>query len=524
MSEPQVDISQLDESQQLALQTYTSVTDQEPSVAIPLLERSQWNVQIAITKFLDGERPDPVAEARAALSNNALPASSRHVSNLHDDLYTTSSRPLSPHNDLTPAPRIVPQPSHQVNQQAPLPLSLILAPFNLLYRIFSWGFTVFSHIFPFLPRLLASMVPRSRPTPTRRSLSPKDTALRFIREFEEEYHPSPETIPPFYENGYAQALDSAKSSLKFLLVILISPEHDNTPSFTHNTLLSPTVTNFLRSPPSPGLITWAGTLQDSEAYQISSTLKATTSPFAALIVHTPQVSSSRMSVVCRIEGPTSPDAFVAKLRSAMATHTPALERIRSQRAEQQAARTLREEQNSAYERSLAIDRERARQKREAEEAAAAVEKAALEKQRLEEEEGMKREHWRRWRAKNLASEPGNDVKNIVRVSLRMPDGQRVIRKFAADQDVEEVYAFVECYPILQQQENSDEEKNTVIGDTETDKPPEDYEHEYKFRLVSPMPRTVYDVQKGGAVEKVIGRNANLIVETIEVEDDESEED
>ena len=40
------DIGQLTESQQTALQTYTSVTDQNPLEAVPLLERSQWNVQV----------------------------------------------------------------------------------------------------------------------------------------------------------------------------------------------------------------------------------------------------------------------------------------------------------------------------------------------------------------------------------------------------------------------------------------------------------------------------------------------
>lgn len=42
----EVDPAQLSASQQEALQTYISVTDQEPSEAIPLLERSQWNVQV----------------------------------------------------------------------------------------------------------------------------------------------------------------------------------------------------------------------------------------------------------------------------------------------------------------------------------------------------------------------------------------------------------------------------------------------------------------------------------------------
>lgn len=37
---------QLSGSQQDALQQYVAVTNQEPKEAIPLLERSQWNVQV----------------------------------------------------------------------------------------------------------------------------------------------------------------------------------------------------------------------------------------------------------------------------------------------------------------------------------------------------------------------------------------------------------------------------------------------------------------------------------------------
>jgi len=46
MASPEVDIAQLSEAQQLALQQYTSVTDQEIGAAIPLLQRSQWNVEV----------------------------------------------------------------------------------------------------------------------------------------------------------------------------------------------------------------------------------------------------------------------------------------------------------------------------------------------------------------------------------------------------------------------------------------------------------------------------------------------
>lgn len=43
-----LDGGQLTEAQQVALQTYTSVTNQELSAAIPLLQRCQWNVQVEL--------------------------------------------------------------------------------------------------------------------------------------------------------------------------------------------------------------------------------------------------------------------------------------------------------------------------------------------------------------------------------------------------------------------------------------------------------------------------------------------
>jgi FAS-associated factor 2 len=41
-----MDLGQLSPAQQEALQQYTAVTDQEVEAAIPILQRSQWNVQV----------------------------------------------------------------------------------------------------------------------------------------------------------------------------------------------------------------------------------------------------------------------------------------------------------------------------------------------------------------------------------------------------------------------------------------------------------------------------------------------
>ena len=207
---------------------------------------------------------------------------------------------------------------------------------------------------------------------------------------------------------------------------------------------------------------------------------------------------------------------MAKLQAAMRQHGQELERVRRQRAEQDASRNLRQEQESAYERSLAQDREKARKRKEE---AAAKEKAEREEREREEEKAEKARklaQWRRWRAQSIPAEPGAEVKDAVRISIRLSSGERVVRKFAADAELEELYAFVECY---------DEMRSEVVVEKEVPEP-EGYEHEYGFRLVSPMPREVYELGKegGGGLKERIGRSGNLIVEKIVGEDESDSEE
>lgn len=53
MADSDFDPGQLSESQQEALGTYTAVTNQEPSAAVRLLDRSQWNVQVSVGYLCD---------------------------------------------------------------------------------------------------------------------------------------------------------------------------------------------------------------------------------------------------------------------------------------------------------------------------------------------------------------------------------------------------------------------------------------------------------------------------------------
>ena len=463
--------------------------------------------QIAIAKFFDGEAPDPVAEARASLPSSSPPSQSIRRETLLNGFSSSPRSPVSPPRE--PAPRIVPQPESQKTYRPPLLLSILFTPFNILFRLLTGSLSFFGYLFPTLPRLLPAIsrgTTHASSRTGRRPLNPRDTAARFAREFEEEYG---NHELPFYEGGYAQAYDLAKKELRFLMVVLFSPEHDDTTKFVRETLLSQDLVGYVKDPQNK-IILWAGNVQDSEAYQVSNALNCSKFPFAALIVHTPQDSSTSMSTIARVTGLQPTSAFVAKLRTATAHHSAALDQVRATRNEQQAARNLREEQNTAYERSLALDRERAKQRREAEAAQAKAAQEARAKADAEEREVQKAEQWKRWRAHSILAEPGSGVKDVSRVSIRLTSGERVIRKFAENSEIEELYAFVECYDVLQAEE-----------DFSAATKPIGYQHKYKFCLVSPMPRVVYDIESGGTVAGKLGRSGNLIVEPVNDEDDEA---
>ncbi|KAK5708220.1 UBX domain-containing protein 10 [Elasticomyces elasticus] len=523
MATPSPSVSSLTPDQQVALQQFTSVTDSPPTTAIPLLQKCQWNAQIAITRFFDGDA-ETIDPATLQQPPPPPPPPSRRAETLISNIPRSSPRRPANDGGLDEAPRVVPTPESQLTRPLPFPFSILLFPINLTYTLFQRIFGFVGYLFPFLPRLLSRLYSGRTSGPSRdsgrRPLNPRDTAARFMREFEEEYGVTHGTVP-FHEGGYAQAFDLAKRELKFLLVVLLSPEHDDTAAFVRETLLSAEVLAFMKDPKNE-IVVWGGTVQDAEAFQVSTALGVTKFPYACLIVHTPKVSSTSMSRIATSTGPTTAAELVEKFRLAMAKQSSELAGLRAQRMEQEATRSIRQDQESAYERSLAQDREKARRKRE--------EEAEREKSEREERERGERKadaarllaQWRRWRARGIAAEPGTEVKDAVRISLRMVDGERVVRKFAAEAGMEELYGFVECYDLLRRQEDEDGRKE--VTEEKVVQEPGDYKHEYKFRLVSPMPREVYELEKGGRIRDRIGRSGNLIVERVVGEDDEDEDE
>jgi FAS-associated factor 2 len=118
-----------------------------------------------------------------------------------------------------------------------------------------------------------------------------------------------------------------------------------------------------------------------------------------------------------------------------------------------------------------------------------------------------REQWRKWRASNISPEPETGV----RLALNMPasrGGGRVIRKFANEATLEELYGFAECYDLL--------EKKELLDDKVAK--PEGYEHKYSIQVASLMPRETFPPSQDTTIGEKMGKGGSLVVEDVDDED------
>lgn len=197
----------------------------------------------------------------------------------------------------------------------------------------------------------------------------------------------------------------------------------------------------------------------------SRTLHQYTLPFVAFLALQPPPPSATsssttplMTVISRHEGSpastTSAPALLAHLNTVVLPRvTPYLTRLRAEKETRLAERRLREEQDRAYAAAARKDEERVLKAR-AEEGKRRVEAGrrqmeAEEREERERKAALLREGAARWRAwmrgvLESSGEPSAGVEGSARVGVRLGDGRRAVRRFAKEDTVERVYAFVEC--------------------------------------------------------------------------------
>ncbi|VBB88089.1 Conserved hypothetical protein [Yarrowia lipolytica] len=503
-------IESLPTDQREKVESFVSITDWkgDPALAVVLLQSSQWNLELALSRHFDGATGDLNTE-----TSTQTQESSRQGFSPGDFVADDDDIPGIPHSANTNSD------NHEVVDTNHPPSgpsyfqtrlkSLLLLPFTAAYKAVSSIFYVLSTVLPFLPRI-TGIYPSNRGAAhsERKSINPRDTAARFIRHFEDTY--GNEHGLEMFEGGYSQALDTAKRGLRFLVVLLMSPAHDDTPAFYRDILCSAQVVVFLKE---NHVIVWGGDVRESEAFQVASQLKCTSFPFSALVAPSPRSGSNirEMIVLHKIQHLVTAPRWIHALEQGINGHRGKLASLAMDQQERDLTRRLRQEQEEAYERSLAQDRARDQQRAREREAVAEAERAAAEAERHKELQAQKRQQWIKWRAGKIKEKKEDDASTpTARVGIRVPSGTRLNCKFPAYSTLEDLYAYVECHELL----NGDDDFSDV-------EKPEDYDHEYSFELVSPMPRKVIKPVTDVTVqeEPAIWPNGALNVEVVDEEED-----
>ncbi|KAF8581450.1 UBX-domain-containing protein [Ramaria rubella] len=458
----------------------------------------------------------------------------------------SSIRPKMEQMQLDDSAQRVPPPNQSHSPISRIGLNLV----SLVTFPLSLSLNVLSHLFHFIFRILRIPFPRlgnislnfssiiGRPSGPRAHIpdDPASVADRFVRELEDEtgamtvsraralrrenetgpsssaaeqdvlLDPGRKLLPDFWLGSYESALDAVKREARVLCVVLLSDEHDDTPEFRRSVLTDPELVRVLTE---NEFIVWAGEIRQSEGYQASMKLTATTYPFVAFISlqprarpssSSPSTSNHSLAILSRHSGKTTAATLVTHITDTLLPRmTPFLSRLQAQARARETDRLLRQEQDSAFRASERADAERILRRRaeEAEKTAReeAVRQVELEKKNQEE----KRKRWRRWAQRHLGDEPSSGV----RIGVRLPDGRRAIRRFNESDDLEVLYTFVDgqLYP-------DDGEGNGG------ENAPSDYVHQWEFKLAVAFPRREVPYlrgQKVGDVDSLRG-GANLVVE------------
>ncbi|KAJ6475826.1 hypothetical protein C8R47DRAFT_1052641 [Mycena vitilis] len=446
-------MSTLSPSQQAALAQLRDLTNGgEDDVAVSMLESVDWDVQRAAELIFGSAPPPPPPPPMAEFDI--------------DD--SEQYQPVAPRNTEWSF------------------ASLLTFPFQLLSTLLRFVFGVLR--IP-LPRPFAFNLALFRP----RRTAPRGDggADRWVRELEEETGaqcmsasgvdtgsgPGPSTLthrapsdrkvlPDFTLGTYEAALRVCQRDHRIACIVLVSEEHDDVPEFKRSTLTDPTLVRLLHA---NDILVWGGDVRDREAYSASLKLQATTYPFVAFLAlqprRTPRSASSSSStppptltVLSRHQGspsgPTSAATLAAHLETQLLPRvTPFLASLRAAQHTAAADRALRAEQDRAFRETAARDGARiealmqadARAAREAEEARAASEAEAARVAREAEDKALRaaeRDTWRQWTRRALAHTP--EDADGVRLAIRMPDGGRVVRRFADSRSLTALYAFVDA--------------------------------------------------------------------------------
>ncbi|KAJ2610558.1 Ubx domain-containing protein [Coemansia sp. RSA 1365] len=531
-------IDSLSDVERQRLQEFSSVTNSSDlDLAVRVLKSREWNVEQAIQMFYEPGYIDTLRKDKTNYTNNhdnndmatttaALRSNGSGLRHRAIDGRSNEPNPNEPHNRHE-AVREAAGILQQEGERAGFALKPLLTwPVFLVLRVFMAVVHMLLVVLG-VRRIAAEGVPTSSigqdQTPSFTSpSSTQDTdhnVAQVVQHFEHRFGTN---HPPFFTGSFVSAQQIVRREPKYLIAILWSKEHDDSNALGR-ALAHPDLVSYLSQ---SHFIAWLGDLASTEAYTLASNMGATAFPTIGVIALASQayagtgsqlISQPKLKLVMRLDGlpassarsarNTSNDAgplarrLIRHISGQVERHGQVIGNARREQQEREAERRLRDQQNSAYEASLARDRERKLEARAQEEKERAeredADRQLREQQRIEE----LRAQWK-WAtlAQIMREETAQSDTSIASgslpkdsigtLSLRLEDGSRIVQKFSYDTTLRQVFDFIETRDAAQEWEGS---KTTPFGDDlQMVQLPEDYEHTYEFSLVSQFPRVVFD--------------------------------
>lgn len=161
----------------------------------------------------------------------------------------------------------------------------------------------------------------------------------------------------------------------------------------------------------------------------------------------PVITNTCFFVVGRLEGaPTDPTTLVQRLNKIVQDNEAFIVAARADRAERHMNQTIRQEQDAAFQETLRQDQERERIKQEAEEAKKREEEAEQQRVRAEQDRKERIAKAKIECAVRIPSEPEKTDPNVVRILIKLPEGQRLERRFLKTHSLKYLYYYVFCHP------------------------------------------------------------------------------
>lgn len=465
---------------------------------IPFLQNSNWELEPAIISYFESNPDANEAlnnESRVTASNNdGSPSSNWSLNSLSQRFNSIFSRnsysPLNNGNNPPEQTFLQEFKALPPREQFIYVMQVILyIPFLIIYKVSVLVFYLITKLFPFIRTLTTKYTQNrhgSRSEP--KGIDSSDVARNFILEFNNYYARNLENKINFFEGGYTNALFLANKDARLMIVYLHSDEHEDTDKFVLGTLLDDKFIKFLND---YNILIWGGNVKESESYQISNALGVTKYPFIGLMSlktttnQTPEgttTSAPTLGCICKIQGTISADKLIDKLSSQIERVEPMLIAIRAERQEQELSRVIRQQQDQAYQESLLRDQQR-------------------------EQNRVNVKNWLNWKLSVLVPEE-EERGEFARISIRLSNGERIIRNFNKNCSVEDIYTFIEL------------KNKNLLGQTPSTpvvKPPADFSYEFNFKLFSSFPRSELEPNPNELIkdQPAVWPNGNLIMEESE---------